>query len=130
PPLPCRRARGPALRAACGDGLRRATVRGLPPVDCVRRPQGHSGRATSVRRVDLLRPSDDPATAVAQLSSWLEADDPAPLLIETSGSTGHPKRVVLSREAVLASVRASAARLGASGPWLLALPSSYVAGVQ
>lgn len=80
--------------------------------------------------MDPLRPSDDPATAVAQLSSWLEADEPGPLLIETSGSTGHPKRVVLSRDAVLASVRASAARLGASGPWLLTLPSSYVAGVQ
>ena len=31
---------------------------------------------------------------------------------------------------MLASVEASARRLGASGRWLLALPSSYVAGVQ
>lgn len=67
---------------------------------------------------------------MAQLRAWLGADRPSRLLIETSGSTGLPKRVVLSREAVLASVRASAARLEASGPWLLALPSSYVAGVQ
>ncbi len=77
-----------------------------------------------------LRPSDEPSVAIRQLSRWLEADTPAPLLIETSGSTGRPKGVVLPRRAVLASVEASARRLGASGRWLLALPSSYVAGVQ
>jgi O-succinylbenzoic acid--CoA ligase len=38
--------------------------------------------------------------------------------------------VVLSRDAVLASVEASASRLGASGRWVLSLPSAYVAGVQ
>lgn len=80
--------------------------------------------------MSFLRPSDDPAVAVRQLGEWLEADSPARLLIETSGSTGQPKRVVLSRDAVLASVRASASRLGASGRWSLRLSSSYVAGVQ
>jgi o-succinylbenzoate---CoA ligase len=83
-----------------------------------------------VRRVSFLRPSDEPAVAIRQLSRWLEADTPDPLLIETSGSTGRPKGVVLPRRAVLASVEASARRLGASGRWSLALPSSYVAGVQ
>jgi O-succinylbenzoic acid--CoA ligase len=80
--------------------------------------------------VTFLRPSDEPSAAIRQLSRWLEADTPAPLLIETSGSTGRPKRVVIPRRAVLASVEASARRLGASSRWLLALPSSYVAGVQ
>ena len=80
--------------------------------------------------MSFLRPSDDPAVAIAQLAEWLEADEPEPLLIETSGSSGQPKRVVLSRDAVVASVEASAQRLGARGPWLLALPSAYVAGVQ
>lgn len=80
--------------------------------------------------MSLLRVADDPGVAVVQLGEWLATTDSAPLLIETSGSTGHPKRVVLSREAVLASVRASADRLGATGRWLLALPPSYVAGVQ
>ncbi len=81
-------------------------------------------------RVSSLRPSDDPAVAVAQLAGWLAADEAPPLLIETSGSSGRPKRVLLPRAAVLASVAASAARLGTTGRWLLALPSSYVAGVQ
>lgn len=81
--------------------------------------------------MEFLRPSDDPAVAVDQLQAWLEADEPARLLIETSGSTGRPKRVVLTRDAVLASVHASARRLGTPpGRWALVLPSSYVAGVQ
>ena len=80
--------------------------------------------------MSFLRPSDEPSVAIRQLSRWLEADTPDPLLIETSGSTGRPKGVVLPRRAVLASVEASARRLEASGRWLLALPSSYVAGVQ
>jgi len=80
--------------------------------------------------VSFLRPSDDPAVAIPQLARWLEADDPAPLLIRTSGSTGRPKGVVLTRDAVVASAEASARRLQGSGRWLLALPSSYVAGVQ
>ncbi|WP_232819796.1 AMP-binding protein [Nocardioides allogilvus] len=80
--------------------------------------------------MSTLRPSDDATEAIAQLRAWLEVDDPDQLLIETSGSTGRPKRVLLSREAVVASVEASARRLGARGQWLLALPSSYVAGVQ
>ena len=80
--------------------------------------------------MSFVVPSDDPAVAVDQLAGWLADSDPSPLLIETSGSTGRPKRVVLSRHAVLASVHASARRLGETGRWLLALPSSYVAGVQ
>ncbi len=67
---------------------------------------------------------------MSALAAWLAADDPAPWVVETSGSTGRPKRVRLSRDAVLASVRASARRVGASGQWLLALPASYVAGLQ
>ena len=68
--------------------------------------------------------------AVRELADWLAAEDPGPWVVETSGSTGAPKRVALSRAAVLASVEASARRLGGSGRWLLALPPSYVAGVQ
>ena len=52
------------------------------------------------------------------------------MVVETSGSTGAPKRVVLSRRAVLASVAATAGRLGGEGRWLLALPAAYVAGAQ
>jgi o-succinylbenzoate---CoA ligase len=52
------------------------------------------------------------------------------LVIETSGSTGAPKRVALSTDALLASAAASASALGGQGQWLLALPAHYVAGAQ
>ncbi|MCS3442249.1 AMP-binding protein [Microbacterium phyllosphaerae] len=51
------------------------------------------------------------------------------VVIATSGSSGIPKRVALSGEALRASADATAARIGA-GRWLLALPAGYVAGLQ
>lgn len=51
------------------------------------------------------------------------------VVVTTSGSTGVPKRVVLSRDALTASALATAERVG-EGAWLLALPASYVAGLQ
>lgn len=51
------------------------------------------------------------------------------VIVTTSGSTGHPKSVVLSRSALTSSALATADRIG-SGAWLLALPAGYIAGVQ
>jgi O-succinylbenzoic acid--CoA ligase len=80
--------------------------------------------------VDPLRLTGEVERDVDAVAGWLECDEPGPALVATSGSSGTPKQVVLSRAAVLASAAASAARLGGSGPWLLALPSSYVAGLN
>jgi len=80
--------------------------------------------------VDPLRLTGDVERDVDAVAGWLESDEPRPALVATSGSSGTPKQVVLSRAAVLASAAASASRLGGSGPWLLALPSSYVAGLN
>ncbi|MBS1674660.1 MAG: AMP-binding protein, partial [Actinobacteria bacterium] len=55
--------------------------------------------------------------------------DGTAVVIATSGSTGMPKRVVLSAGALRASAAATAARIG-SGQWLLALSAGYVAGLQ
>lgn len=51
------------------------------------------------------------------------------VVIATSGSSGIPKRVALSAEALRTSAEATADRIG-SGRWLLALPTGYVAGLQ
>jgi O-succinylbenzoic acid--CoA ligase len=51
------------------------------------------------------------------------------VVVTTSGSTGVPKSVILSRDALTASALATAARIG-DGAWLLALPAGYVAGLQ
>ncbi len=51
------------------------------------------------------------------------------VVVTTSGSTGVPKSVILSRDALTASALATSNRIG-DGAWLLALPASYVAGLQ
>jgi O-succinylbenzoic acid--CoA ligase len=81
--------------------------------------------------VSSLRPvSGDAEQILALLRDWAIADDPAPLVIATSGSTGAPKRVLLSRDAMRASALATQQRLGGPGQWVLNLPPTYVAGVQ
>lgn len=73
----------------------------------------------------------EPRDVLALLGAWLDAAaEPDPLVIRTSGSSGRAKDVVLSRSALVASARATHARLGGQGQWLLALPVQYVAGLQ
>lgn len=50
-------------------------------------------------------------------------------VVTTSGSSGVPKAVVISRNALIGSAYATAERIG-EGAWLLAVPATYVAGVQ
>jgi o-succinylbenzoate---CoA ligase len=54
------------------------------------------------------------------------------VVVATSGSTGAPKGVVLTHDALAASTRASLARLGAApgDRWALTLPTHHVAGLQ
>jgi o-succinylbenzoate---CoA ligase len=54
----------------------------------------------------------------------------AAVVVATSGSTGAPKGVVLSRAAIRASVEATHSRLGGVGDWVLALPTHYIAGLM
>ena len=65
-------------------------------------------------------PEHDPATLPEGLA----------VVVGTSGSTGTPKRALLTADALRASARATHARLGGSGQWLLALPAHHVAGLQ
>jgi O-succinylbenzoic acid--CoA ligase len=58
----------------------------------------------------------------------VEAD--AAVVVATSGSTGAPKGVVISRAAIRASVQATHARLDGAGDWALALPPYYIAGLM
>lgn len=96
-------------------------------------------------RLELLA-GDDPRDILRALKAALHGAGPAlglgmvrhmpgevrsgtAVVVTTSGSTGVPKSVVLSRDALTASALATAARIG-EGAWLLALPASYVAGLQ
>ncbi|MGZ4536792.1 MAG: AMP-binding protein [Nocardioidaceae bacterium] len=79
-----------------------------------------------------LRPVGGTAPEILDLLRRWEASatEPEPLTVQTSGSTGEPKRVVLSRTSMRASATATLRRLGGPGQWLLNLPPSYVAGLQ
>lgn len=72
-----------------------------------------------------------PAVALGGDPATLPAEVPAgtAVVLTTSGSTGIPKSVVLGRHALTASALATSARIG-DGAWLLALPATYIAGVQ
>ncbi|MCU1431681.1 MAG: hypothetical protein JWP95_786 [Actinotalea sp.] len=58
------------------------------------------------------------------------APDDTVLVVRTSGSSGPPRDVVLGREALLTSARATHERLGGPGRWILTLPLTHVAGLQ
>lgn len=79
-----------------------------------------------------LRPvAGTPREVLALLHQWLSTAGPiGPAVVRTSGSSGRPKDVVLSREALVASADATHNRLGGPGQWLLDLPAHYVAGLQ
>jgi O-succinylbenzoic acid--CoA ligase len=71
-----------------------------------------------------------PALGLGMVRAMPEAVRAGPaVVVTTSGSTGVPKSVILSRDALTASALATADRIG-EGAWLLALPASYVAGLQ
>jgi len=60
----------------------------------------------------------------------LEVPDDVAVVIETSGTTGAPKRVALTANALIGSAEAAVAELGGPGQWLGLLPAHYIAGVQ
>ncbi|MFJ6670945.1 o-succinylbenzoate--CoA ligase [Actinosynnema sp. NPDC091369] len=64
---------------------------------------------------------------VPPLRGW---ETGAVLAVTTSGSTGEPKTVLLGADALTASAELTHARLGGPGTWLLALPTTHIAGIQ
>jgi o-succinylbenzoate---CoA ligase len=59
-----------------------------------------------------------------------EVPDNIACVVESSGSTGIPKRISISTAALLHASRAGQERLGPLGQWLLALPINFIAGQQ
>jgi len=77
-----------------------------------------------------VAPIPDPRQLVA-----LRVDEPvteadAAAVVTSSGSTGEPKAVVLTRAALRFAVGAAHARLGGPGDWVCALPTQHVAGLM
>jgi O-succinylbenzoic acid--CoA ligase len=57
-------------------------------------------------------------------------DDQIACVVESSGSTGAPKRISISLKALEHAATAGQERLGPAGQWLLALPINFIAGQQ
>ncbi|MEU4608318.1 o-succinylbenzoate--CoA ligase [Kribbella sp. NPDC023972] len=75
----------------------------------------------------------DPAAAlrVRQAAAPDEPlEDGCAVVLTTSGSSGEPKGVLLSREALIASATATHDRLGGPGQWLLPMKPYFVGGLQ
>lgn len=79
-----------------------------------------------------IGPAEDPGEVEADLRSRVDAvPEAADVVLRTSGSTtGTGSLVAMSAAALAASARATHARLGGPGTWVLALPAHHVAGLQ
>ena len=79
-----------------------------------------------------IGPGEDPARVRADLSRRItRIPARTDLILRTSGSTtGTGRLIAMSAAALFASARATHARLGGPGTWLLPLPAHHVAGLQ
>ncbi len=72
----------------------------------------------------------DAVTPLPRLHPGDDLPDGTALVVRTSGSTGTPREVALTADALTASATATHERLGGPGRWVLALPATHVAGLQ
>jgi o-succinylbenzoate---CoA ligase len=104
---------------------------------------GDPGFVTGLRRAwndgDAVFPVDPrlPNPAADALLAAVEPERPVEdgdaLVVATSGTTGEPRAVVLTHDAVLASARATSAALGvdpATDTWLACLPLAHIGGLS
>lgn len=75
----------------------------------------------------VLAPYANQAPELPEVSA---IPDGLALVISTSGSTGVPKRAMLTRDALIASADATLERLSGPGQWLLSMPAHHIAGIQ
>src|SRR5699024_7113272 len=87
-------------------------------------------RASLASRSTAARAPSATGSITEELRAAEQALQTSGVVLTTSGSTGHPKQVVLSAAALRASAQSTAERLGGHGQWLLTLPTDHVAGWQ
>ena len=122
-----------ALRVALAERL---TLRGLlTTCDGRPTPAAEDGEDRTGSRQPLLvpiAPEEDPAQVRSDLARRItRVPARTDLILRTSGSTtGTGRLIAMSVAALMASARATHARLGGPGTWLLPLPAHHVAGLQ
>ena len=81
---------------------------------------------------------DSPEFVVNQTLKALRPDDPKyplesndiAIVCATSGSTGTPRGVLLSQQALLASATAFGNRFGTNNRWVISMPAHRIAGIM
>ena len=122
-----------ALRAALAERL---ALRGLLPTrDGLPAPAAEDGEHRTGLPLPLLvpiAPGEDEGQVRADLARRItRVPARTDLILRTSGSTtGTGRLIAMSTAALVASARATHARLGGLGTWLLPLPAHHVAGLQ
>ena len=125
-----------ALRTALAERL---ALRGLLPTRDGRdgRPalaaEGGEGRTGSPQPLLVpIAPGEDEGQVRSDLARRItRVPARTDLILRTSGSTtGTGRLIAMSAAALVASARATHARLGGPGTWLLPLPAHHVAGLQ
>jgi len=89
-----------------------------------------AGLADALSGGDPVAPLPEPRLLPALAPEQDVAEPDAAVVVTTSGSTGEPKAVVLSRAAIRFSAAATHERLGGPGDWVCALPTQHVAGLM
>ena len=122
-----------ALRTALAERL---ALRGLLTTrDGLPAPAAEDGEDRAVSPLPLLvpiAPGEDEGRVRSDLACRItRVPARTDLILRTSGSTTGTGRLIAMRAAALmASARATHARLGGPGTWLLPLPAHHVAGLQ
>ena len=122
-----------ALRTALAERL---ALRGLLPTrDGLPAPaaEGGEGRTGSPQPLLVpIAPGEDEGQVRSDLARRItRVPARTDLILRTSGSTtGTGRLIAMSTAALMASARATHARLGGPGTWLLPLPAHHVAGLQ
>ena len=102
-------------------------------------PRRRSTPACPAAARDALLAALRPSRVVASdgehhvMAGGLPVEEGDALVVATSGSSGQPKGVVLTHEALLASARATSERLGidpSRHSWLACLPLAHVGGLS
>ncbi|WP_407341280.1 o-succinylbenzoate--CoA ligase [Pengzhenrongella phosphoraccumulans] len=88
------------------------------------------GTGPAVRASAPTTPIDADRPGAGRPTAPTGVPDDVALVVDTSGSTGEPRSVLLSAAALRASAAATDARLGGPAQWLLTLPPTHVAGLQ
>ena len=122
-----------ALRTALAERL---ALRGLlTSADGRPAPAAEDGEDRAVSPLPLLvpiAPGEDEGQVRSDLACRItRVPARTDLILRTSGSTtGTGRLIAMSAAALMASARATHARLGGPGTWLLPLPAHHVAGLQ